>query len=517
LDDAPAIYHMNDLLIDGNSLKIEDIININDNNICVILSEDARIKMLKSREVVEKIIDNNDIVYGINTGFGSLSSVTIDSNSLGDLQTNLVRSHACGVGKKMKPEHVIMMMLIRANSISKGYSGTRIDVVNLLISMINKNIAPVIPRIGSLGASGDLAPLSHLALAMIGEGDCMIKSEKGLWIRKTAKEALSEQGLIPLSLQAKEGLSLINGTSQMCTYLALAVSNLDHLIFAADAAIACSLEAIKGSHSPFDPRIHNVRPHYGQSLSAARVLELVSNSEINISHIDCDRVQDSYSFRCAPQVHGPIIESLKESRKMLEIEINSATDNPLVFPDSGAWSVISGGNFHGQNLSMASDNLAIACHELASISERRTNQILDPKWSNQKAFLANIEGLESGLMIVQYVSAALLSELKLLSNPTSVGNVPVSNGKEDHVSMGATGTYRTYKATKFLSQVIANELICSSEALNRILEKPGTGVQIISDWVSSIVAPLTEDRSMTNDCENISEKILLGNLSNLFR
>tara|TARA_B110000902_G_scaffold94932_1_gene112383 strand:+ start:1392 stop:2915 length:1524 start_codon:yes stop_codon:yes gene_type:complete len=507
---------MSNLIIDGYTLKIEDIVNLTNNNLIVKLSKKSITKIIRSREVVEKIISNNHVVYGINTGFGSLSSVTIDADKLGDLQSNLIRSHACGVGEKMENGHVLMMMLVRANSLAKGYSGTRIEVIELLLSMINNKISPIIPRIGSLGASGDLAPLSHLALAMMGEGKCNIM-KNGKWVEMEALESLKECGLEPIELQAKEGLSLINGTSQMCTYLSIAVTNMDHLILTADAAIACSLEAIKGSHAPFDSRIHEVRPHFGQLISAARILEFVSNSEINKSHENCDRVQDAYSFRCSPQVHGPIIESIREAKRMLEIEINSATDNPLVFSDSESWEVISGGNFHGQNLSLISDYLAIGCHELASISERRTNQILDPKWSGQKAFLTNEEGLESGLMIVQYVSAALISEMKILSNPASIGNIPVSNGKEDHVSMGATGAHRTFIMTKYLSQVLANELICSSEAMNRIEENPGIGVMKIHNWMKILVEPLVEDRSMTEDCERVSNALLNGELSNLFR
>lgn len=506
---------MTELQIDGYSLKIEDVVSILIESRRVVLTDEAIKKMRISRKTIEKIIDNNNVVYGVNTGFGSLSSVTIDTNSLEELQSNLIRSHACGVGERMKPEHVLMMMLIRANSIAKGYSGTRVEVINLLISMINNKITPVIPRIGSLGASGDLAPLSHLALGMMGEGQCNVLID-GIWVTKDANDALEIFDLKPVKFQAKEGLSLINGTSQMCTYLSIAIANMEHLVFAADASVSCSLEAIKGSHSPFDPRIHDVRPHPGQRISATRIMGFISDSEIQKSHINCDRVQDAYSFRCAPQVHGPIIEILKEGRRMLEVELNSATDNPLVFSKEETWDVISGGNFHGQNLSMMSDYLAIACHELASISERRVDQILDSRWSGQKAFLTNKEGLESGLMIVQYVSASLISELKLLSNPTSVGNVPVSNGKEDHVSMGATGTYRTLLSTKYLSQVLSNELICANEALNRITEESGNGVLIINKWLSKIVKPLNADRSMTKDCEEISKNLLLGNLSNLF-
>lgn len=507
---------MSNLVIDGNSLKIEDLIKIKYNSINIVLSEKAKAVMHESRLIIENIIENDDVVYGVNTGFGSLSSVSIDDDSLEELQANLIRSHACGVGDEMESEHVLMMMLVRANSLAKGFSGTRIKVLDLLLSMINNKIAPVIPRIGSLGASGDLAPLSHLALAMMGEGECRIFIN-GNWVKRDVKEIFSQKNIEPIIFQAKEGLSLINGTSQMCTYLSLAIINMERLIFAADAATSCSLEAIKGSHKPFNSNIHNARPHEGQKISAARILEMMTNSEINKSHINCDRVQDAYSFRCSPQVHGPIIEIIKEGRRMLEIELNSATDNPLVFSKNDSWEVISGGNFHGQNLSMMSDYLAIACHELASISERRTNQILDPRWSGQKAFLTNEEGLESGLMIVQYVSAALISELKILSNPASIGNIPVSNGKEDHVSMGATGTYRTYVSSKYLSQVLSNELICANEALRRIPETSGKGVEIIKKWISSNVDPVNADRSMTKDCEKISSNLLSGVMTDLFR
>ena len=321
----------------------------------------------------------------------------------------------------------------------------------------------------------------------------------------------------PIKLQAKEGLSLINGTSQMCAYLTETVLNMETLCLTADASIACSVEAIRGSHKPFDRRVHDSRPQVGQSISAARISGFLSQSNIAISHENCERVQDAYSFRCAPQVHGPVVDLTRESRRILEIEINSATDNPLVFIEENGASIISGGNFHGQNLALVSDSIALACHELASISERRINQILDPNWSGQKAFLAGNEGLESGLMIVQYVAAAIISELQILSSPATISNVPVSMGKEDHVSMGATGAYRSLKSTILLSQVLANEFICSTEALESVEETPGIGVIKLVNWVRSHVGRLEGDRSMTSDCEKLSESILDGGLTEIFR
>ena len=506
---------MSGVQIDGHSLTLEEIKSAIFGPLEVSISENSRELMQASRKAVQMVIDSGEVVYGINTGFGALSSVSIDQDGLESLQTNLVRSHACGIGERMDPESVLMMMLIRANSLAKGVSGVRPLVVDLILGMVNSRIAPIIPRIGSLGASGDLAPLSHMTMGMMGEGECVVEVD-GEWVSKDARVALEDAGLNPISLQAKEGLSLINGTSQMCAYLTQTLLNMEALILAADASVACSIEAIKGSHKPFDRRIHDSRPQVGQSISAARIFELLSESEIAISHEDCDRVQDAYSFRCSPQVHGPVIDILRETRRILEIEVNSATDNPLVFIDEDEVEIISGGNFHGQNLALASDSIAIACHELASISERRINQILDPNWSGQKAFLAENEGLESGLMIVQYVAAAIISELHILSSPATISNVPVSMGKEDHVSMGATGAFRSLKCTILLSQVIANELICSIEALEAIDEAPGKGVRKLVKWVRSNVDKLDGDRSLTEDSERLSKSILDGGLTRIF-
>jgi len=503
---------VSEIILDGSSLSIEQVVSITNLNSKVTLSKNAVSNIEKSRKLIEDIVANGEIVYGINTGFGALSNVTIPEEKLEDLQSNLIRSHACGVGKKMDPSSVLMMMLIRANSLAKGYSGARLELVQLLVDMLNNRIAPVVPRIGSLGASGDLAPLSHMTLAMMGESNSQIQLENGNWMELKSISALEKFGLKPIKLQAKEGLSLINGTSQMCSYLCQTVINLEKLIFAADVALATSIEAIKGSYAPFDKRIHDVRPQIGQSISSSRIRGFLQNSDINKSHIGCDRVQDSYSFRCAPQVHGPMIDTLKETRRILSIEINSATDNPLVFSNQGKPEVISGGNFHGQILALVSDNLAICTHEIASISEKRINQVLDPQWSGQKAFLANEEGLESGLMIVQYVAAAVIAELSLLSNPVSTTNIPVSMGKEDHVSMGATGSYRSFKSSKLLSLVLSSELICSCQALDNIPESPSDSVKKLHKWVRNYVDTIESDRSTSNDTEIIAEKILTPEL-----
>ena len=499
--------------LDGSSLSIKDVIDAGHGSAVFEIDESAVSAMNNSRSAVKRILDSDEVVYGINTGFGALSRVTIERNKLEQLQYNLIRSHACGVGDPMDPEHVLMMMLIRANTLCIGHSGCRPEVVELLVSMVNEGVAPVVPRIGSLGASGDLAPLSHMALGMIGEGECQVRHGINWGEPGPSVSAMEQTGMEPLVLQAKEGLALINGTSQMCAYLSVCVANMDHLVFAADTSAACSVEAIFGSHAPFDHRVHDARPQRGQSISAARILSLLIDSEINESHIDCERVQDAYSFRCAPQVHGPVIDLLAETRRMLEIELNSATDNPLIFTDGSSDEVISGGNFHGQNLSLAADALALACHEIASISERRINQMMDPQWSGQNAFLANIEGLESGLMIIQYVAAALIAELHLLSSPVTRSNVPVSLGKEDHVSMGATSTYRTLRSSELLAQVIANELVCSSEALRRTELDAGRGVRKVTEWVGSLVPPLTSDRAMSDECMGVATGLLSGGLS----
>lgn len=503
------------ILLDGRSLTIEQLLLIRDGEVNVSLSEDAKSLMAESRRVVESIVDSDQVVYGINTGFGAMSRVQVGKSDLAKLQLNLIRSHACGVGDFMAPEHVLMMMAIRANSLAVGHSGIRISVVETMLQFLNARLCPTVPRIGSLGASGDLAPLSHLALGLIGETEFLHETDEG-WEIISAIEAFSKISSNQVSLAAKEGLSLINGTSQMCTYLTEAIATMETLVFSADCATATSVEAIKGSHKAFDSRIHSARPHSGQSISAARISSLLSESEINESHQDCDRVQDAYSLRCAAQVHGPVIEALSNARRMLEIEINSATDNPLVFANQdGSADVISGGNFHGENLAIIADNLAVCAHEIASISERRTNLMMNPHWSGQKAFLANEDGLESGLMIVQYVSAACIAELHLLANPASTTNLPVSMEKEDHVSMGATACYRLMECCILLSRVIANEIIAAIGCLRNISELPGIGVQSIFEIVNPIIPALDHDQSLSEVSENLAFELRFGILHDI--
>ena len=513
--------------IDGNSLQYSDVLALAQGCKKAVFPDAAREKVELARETVLGIIERGETAYGINTGFGSLSKVSINADNLQDLQSNLIRSHACGLGEDMHPEDVLAMMVIRANSLAKGHSGVRPLVIDLLLACIHSGIAPQIPRIGSLGASGDLAPLAHLAMGLMGEGDGYIRSTSAQhgeslsgWRKTQMSAALKMSGLEPLQLQAKEGLSLINGTTQMCAWLSRALDEFDHLLLAADIALALSVEALNGSHAPFDPRIHEVRNQPGQIIMSQRLRNLLDGGSIQPAHIDCDKVQDSYSLRCSPQVHGPAHEALDDVLGTLQIELNSATDNPLIFPspdNPGPHEVVSGGNFHGQVLGLSADRLSMIAHELATISERRTNQLLDPAWSGLPAYLAQNSGLESGLMIVQYVAAAAIAEMHVLGNPAILSNVPVSNNKEDHVSMGATACYKLIQQNANLSRVIACELICAVEALRYNENQPSDILTKATEWVSERVPELTGDRSMGHEIQRLSDDLLSGQLSTLMR
>ena len=513
--------------IDGNSLQYSDVLALAQGCKKAVFPDTAREKVELARETVLGIIERGETAYGINTGFGSLSKVSINADNLQDLQSNLIRSHACGLGEDMHPEDVLAMMVIRANSLAKGHSGVRPLVIDLLLACIHSGIAPQIPRIGSLGASGDLAPLAHLAMGLMGEGDGYIRSTSAQhgeslsgWRKTQMSAALKMSGLEPLQLQAKEGLSLINGTTQMCAWLSRALDEFDHLLLAADIALALSVEALNGSHAPFDARIHEARNQPGQIIMAQRLRNLLDGGSIQPAHIDCDKVQDSYSLRCSPQVHGPAHEALGDVLGTLQIELNSATDNPLIFPspdNPGPHEVVSGGNFHGQVLGLSADRLSMIAHELATISERRTNQLLDPAWSGLPAYLAKNSGLESGLMIVQYVAAAAIAEMHVLGNPAILSNVPVSNNKEDHVSMGATACYKLIQQNANLSRVIACELICAVEALRYNDNQPSDILTKSTQWVSDRVPELTGDRSMGHEIQRLSDDLLSGELSTLIR
>ena len=498
-----------DIALDGHTLTSSEVLRIASGDATVSLSSNALPRVNAARSVVDRILSNDETVYGINTGFGALVHQRISSEDLSQLQTNLVRSHATAIGELMSKEAVRAMMAVRINSLAKGNSGVHPDVLNQLIHFLNFDIVPAIPRIGSLGASGDLAPLSHMALSLIGEGEVL---KEGGGVEPTAIQ-LSNHGLIPLELRAKDGLSLINGTSQMCSYLSMAEQRIADLLVYADLALCTSIEARKASVKPSDSRVHDARPHPGQLLVSQRIRQILHASPIMDSHADCDQVQDAYSFRCAPQVHGAIYERFIALQSTLNIELNSATDNPLIFPDPknpGPHEVISQGNFHGEVIALAADSMSAALFELASISERRIDQMLDPARSQLPAFLAKDSGLESGLMIVQYVAGASLAELHGHATPRAAFSTSTSAGQEDHVSMGATAAWNLLEATQRLSEVLACELFVACEALEFESLPPSPYVLALKQRVRTLAKPLDGDRTTSSELIQIAEALSDG-------
>jgi histidine ammonia-lyase len=495
--------------LDGTTLSPAEIERIAANKADVSVSEDAWHKVQIARNVVDGILERGETVYGINTGFGALVHQRISPEDLAQLQTNLVRSHATALGDPMDRASVRAMMAVRINSLVKGHSGVHPDVLNQLIDFLNKDIIPYVPRIGSLGASGDLAPLSHMALSLLGEG--MVLGENGEQV--PTKDVLQEHGLVGIELRAKDGLSLINGTSQMLAFMTLAERNLNALLPLADLILCTSMEARKASTQPSDPRVHLARPHPGQITVAKRIRTLMANSPISAGHADCDRVQDAYSFRCAPQVHGAVLQRYTAMTETLNIELNSATDNPLIFPDPknpGPHEVISQGNFHGEVIALAADSMSAALFELGSISERRIDQMLDPARSQLPPFLARNSGLESGLMIVQYVAGASLAELHGHASPRAAFSTTTSAGQEDHVSMGATAAWNLLQATKRLSEVLACELFVACEALEFEPLTPSPFVAALKARVRTIAKPLNGDRSTSQELIDIGHALSDG-------
>ena len=498
---------MTTISLDGHTLTPSEVMRIATGDAVVEVSKDALARVESARSVVERILSNDDTVYGINTGFGALVHQRISPDDLTQLQINLIRSHATAIGELMSKESVRAMMAVRINSLAKGNSGVHPDVLTQIVNFLNFDITPAIPRIGSLGASGDLAPLSHMAMALIGEGEVL--TSDGL--TEPAKNQLRHHGLIPLELRAKDGLSLINGTSQMCSFLTLSEQRLSNLIIYADMVLCTSIEARQASVTPADERVDKARPHQGQLAVSQRIRTLLANSPIMASHADCDQVQDAYSFRCAPQVHGAVYERYSALQNTLNIELNSATDNPLVFPDHanpGPHEVVSQGNFHGEVLALTADSMSAAVFELASISERRIDQMLDPARSGMPAFLAKDSGLESGLMIVQYVAGASLSELHGHAAPRSIFSTSTSAGQEDHVSMGATATWNLFQATSRLAEVLACELVVACEALELNPIEPSPYVSALKQRVRTIVQPLSGDRSTSSDLIAVASELL---------
>ena len=446
------------LLIDGESLDLAALESVARAGRAVCLAASARDAVRASRRVVDEAVARGAVVYGVTTGFGNFADVHIPLDRLRELQLNLLRSHAAGVGAPLEEAETRALMLLRANVLAKGFSGVRLETLDLLIALLNARVHPVVPSQGSVGASGDLAPLAHLALALVGEGECVFEGR-----RLPGSEALRAIGREPLVLEPKEGLALINGTQLMTAVGGLAVAEAQRLARSADVVGALTLDALEGTDVAFDPRIHAARPHPGQAASARNLRLLLARSAVRESHRDCGRVQDAYSLRCMPQVHGAARDAIGYAARVHQVEMNSATDNPMVFAQTGE--ILSGGNFHGQPVAIAADLLAIAVADLGSISERRTERLVNPSLSGLPAFLAREGGLHSGLMMAHVTAAALVSENKVLAHPASVDSIPTSAGKEDHVSMGPTAAWKAARVVANTGRVQAVELLAACEAV----------------------------------------------------
>ncbi|HEX8635910.1 MAG TPA: histidine ammonia-lyase [Pyrinomonadaceae bacterium] len=492
--------------LNGQSLSLEQIALVGRGTERVRLGAEARVRVAASRAVVERIVAEGRVVYGVNTGFGKLSDYSIPREELRELQLNLVRSHSCGVGAPLAAEETRAMMLLRANVLALGYSGARPSVVETLIEMLERNVVPVVPEKGSVGASGDLAPLAHLALAVIGEGESVYEGE-----RMASAEALARAGIRPIELEAKEGLALLNGTQAMTAVGALALLRAGQLARASDVAGAMSLEALRGTPAAFDARLHDARPHPGQTEAAAHLRALLSESEIRESHLENDpRVQDAYSLRCMPQVHGAARDCFRHARATVEIETGAATDNPLVFADTDE--LISGGNFHGAPLALQFDYAGIALTHLMNISERRIERLINPDMNEGlPPFLTAHPGTSSGFMIAHVAAVALLNEMKVLAHPATTDNLPTSAGKEDHVSMGMTAALKLRAMVANAEYVLAIELLAAAEGLEyRAPLKPGLGVRRAYEVVRAHAPRLTHDRALSPDIERLAAAVRRG-------
>src|SRR6478609_7094675 len=490
----------------GDDLALADVWEVAVHGRPVSLADSARERMGAAREIVEHAAHGRrEHTYGVNTGFGKFVSRSIPEELTEELQLRLLRSHACGVGEPYPDEIVRAAMLLRANALAKGYSGARPVTVELLVECLNRGVLPHVPSRGSVGASGDLAPLAHLALPLIGEGEATFEDR-----RMPGGEALEQAGLEPVRLQAKEGLSLVNGTQFMAAFGALGMTRADRLAKAADIACALSLEALQGSRTSFLPQIQALRPLQGQSDSAANVLRLLDDSAINESHRWCDQVQDAYSLRCAPQVHGASRDLLDYVRQTVAVELNAATDNPLVLVEDGM--LVSNGNFHGQPLALALDATAIAVAELANIAERRVERLVNPSLSGGlPAFLTGDGGLNSGFIIPQYVAASPVSENKVLAHPASVDSIPTSAGQEDHVSMGNASGLKAWQVLANVERVLAIELLAGAQGVEFLAPlQPGLGVRAAREHVRSLSPRLRDDRTLAGDIEAVASSIRDG-------
>jgi histidine ammonia-lyase len=503
------------IAIDGEHLTLESLYSIVFDGTEAEIPASARERMNASRSVIEKLVEAGTAVYGVNTGFGKMASTRISRDEIQQLQLNLVRSHACGVGAPLSEPAVRAMLALRANAIAKGFSGVRPIVAETLVAMLNRSVHPVIPSQGSVGASGDLAPLAHLAQVAIGEGRAIYKG-RGM----SGAQAMLAAEIAPLVLEAKEGLALLNGTQGMLALSALALRESEIAADTADVAAALSLDALRGSPVAFDARIAAVRPHAGHAVTARNIERLNRGSEIRESHRSPEkdpRVQDPYSLRCAPQVHGAVRDALSQVRATLAIELNSATDNPLVFAaaDDGG-EVISGGNFHGQPLAMAADQMAVALATLGGISERRIEQMTNPQTSQLPAFLVRHAGLNSGFMILQVTAAALASELKPLASPHAVDSIPTSANQEDYVSMGMSGARRLEPILANLKNILAIELLAACQGIDLLSPlKTGPETRKAYDIVRGLSAAVDADRSLAPDIEAVAREVATGSFAAL--
>lgn len=490
------------VVLDGNSVSVETVVNVARNGAVVAVAEDARERLRKSRRLVEHAIENNQSIYGVTTGIGEFARVRIPPDQAEEMQHRIVRSHAAGTGDPLSQDVVRAAMLLRANCFAKGYSAVRESLMDTLLEMINRGVVPYVYEKGSLGASGDLAPLAHMALVVIGEGRAWYRGEL-----LPGAVAMQRAGLTPLRLTYKEGLGLINGTQVMAGAAALIINDAEQALKHACIAAALTLDALRAVDRPYDPPVHRVRPYPGQSAVAANLRQVFAESEImaNVS----GKVQDGYSMRCTPQILGPTLDTLEYVRSMITIEMNSATDNPLFFPEESQY--YAAGNFHGQGVGMVMDFLCIALAEVANLAERHINRLLNPVLSGLPDFLIDSKGLNSGLMVAQYTAAALVSENKVLSHPGSVDSISVSADQEDHVSMGPVSVRKCTEILKNVQTVLAIETLCACQALDfHQGRKPGRGSRAAHDVIRSKVPFMVEDRPIHADVEAVRELMLSG-------
>jgi histidine ammonia-lyase len=497
---------MEEIFLGVDGMTMEDLVAIARYEAKVRLTEESEKRILSTRKLIEHWVQEEKIIYGVTTGFGALSDVIISKEDTWQLQENILMSHAAGVGNALDKETVRAVMALRIKDLARGRSGIRLKTVNHLIKILNLGICPIVPEKGSVGASGDLAPLAHLCLVLIGQGEVFYKDQ-----RISGMEALRKCGMEPIQLEAGEGLALVNGTQVMTAIGGLAVYDSLKLTKMSDIAAAMSLEVLMGSRTEFDPRIHRVRPHPGQAAAADNMSRITQNSGIISSHKDCSRVQDAYTLRCSPQVHGASKDAINYALNVVKTEMNSSTNNPLFFPESEEF--LLGGNFHGQPVALAMDFLCMAVSELANISERRIERLVNPKLSGLPAFLVSDGGLNSGFMITQYTAAALVSENKVLSHPACVDSIPTSANKEDHVSMGTISARKCREVVKNTEQVVAIELLCSAQAMDLFTNiKPGEGTLVAYKAIRDAIPPLDKDRILSKDIETMMHLMRSGKI-----